>query len=66
MVEEEDRYERPMRTYEVAGVTVTNIKLEQSSMREVTSGSLPDRVPVTALAQLLASHAVVAVVETTP
>lgn len=44
------------RAYEVAGVTVTNMKLEQSAMREVTSGILPVRVPVTALAQLLASH----------
>jgi hypothetical protein len=39
---------------EVAGVTVTTMKLEQSLAREVMSGTLPGRVPVTALAQLLA------------
>jgi hypothetical protein len=43
-----------MRTHEVAGVTVTTMKLEQSLAREVMSGTLPERVPVTALAQLLA------------
>jgi len=43
-----------MRTYEVAGVTVISMKLEQSSAREVTSGIFPVRVPVTALAQLSA------------
>jgi hypothetical protein len=47
-------------TYDVAGVTVTCWKLEQSAIREVTSGILPVRVPVTARAQLLALHAVVA------
>ena len=35
---------------------VTCMKLEQSSIREVTSGTFPDRVPVTALAQLSALH----------
>jgi hypothetical protein len=45
-----------LRTYDVAGVTVIFMKLEQSSMREVTSGTFPDRVPVTALAQLSALH----------
>ena len=48
-------------TYEVAGVTVTSIKLEQSFSREVTSGIFPVRVPVTPLAQ---SSALQAVVET--
>ena len=43
-----------LRTYEVAGVTVTSMKLEQSAAREVTSGIFPVRVPVTALAQLSA------------
>jgi hypothetical protein len=33
------------------------MKLEQSSIREVTSGMLPVRVPVTALAQSLALQA---------
>jgi hypothetical protein len=42
------------------------MKLEQSFWREVTSGILPDRVPVTALAQLLASQAVVTLQERTP
>jgi hypothetical protein len=37
-------------------VTVASIKLEQSSAREVMSGTLPERVPVTALAQLFALH----------
>ncbi len=44
------------RAYEVAGVTVTNMKLEQSAMREVTPGILPVRVPVTVLENLLASY----------
>jgi hypothetical protein len=43
-----------MRTNEVAGVTVTTMKLEQSLAREVMSGTLPERLPVTPLAQLLA------------
>jgi hypothetical protein len=43
-------------TYDVAGVTLTNMKLEQSSMREVASGIFRVQVPVTALAQLLASQ----------
>jgi hypothetical protein len=41
-------------TYEVAGVTVTRMKLEQSDSRAETSGTFPGRVPVTALAQLSA------------
>jgi hypothetical protein len=45
-----------VRIYEVAGVTVTIMKLEQSAEREVTSGILPVRVPLTALAQLSATH----------
>lgn len=45
-----------MGTYDVAGVTVTNMKLEQSFIREVMSGIFPVRVPVTARAQLLALH----------
>lgn len=43
-----------LRTYDVAGVTVISMKLEQSAIREVTSGIFPVRVPVTALAQLSA------------
>jgi hypothetical protein len=43
-----------LRTYEVAGVTVISMKLEQSAARDVTSGIFPVRVPVTALAQLSA------------
>jgi hypothetical protein len=35
---------------------LTNMKLEQSSMREVASGIFRVQVPVTALAQLLASQ----------
>ena len=54
-----------LRTYVVAGVTVTCMKLEQSAMRELTSGTFPGRVPVTALAQLSALHPVV-VQERTP
>lgn len=37
-------------------MTVINMKLEQSSLRIDTSGNLPGRVPVTALAQLSALH----------
>jgi|HubBroStandDraft_4_1064222.scaffolds.fasta_scaffold1053864_2 hypothetical protein len=46
-------------TYDGAGVTVVSWKLEQSAWREVTSGTFPARVPVTALAQLSALQAVV-------
>jgi len=45
-----------LRTYDVAGVIVILMKLEQSAIREVTSGTFPGRVPVTALAQLSALH----------
>lgn len=38
-------------------MTVISMKLEQSLMREVSSGTFPARVPVTALAQLSALHA---------
>jgi hypothetical protein len=41
-------------SYVGSGVTVVNRKLEQSNCREVTSGILPVRVPVTARAQLFA------------
>jgi len=41
---------------EVAGVTLISMKLEQSCIREATSGIFPLRVPVTALAQLLSLH----------
>ena len=43
-------------TYDVAGVTVTFWKLEQSAERAEASGILPVRVPVTARAQLLLLH----------
>jgi hypothetical protein len=43
-------------TYEPAGVTVINMKLEQSDFRTETAGSLPGRVPVTPLAQLSSLH----------
>lgn len=43
-------------TYAVDGVTVTSIKLEQSSSLDVIGGILPATVPVTARAQLLALH----------
>lgn len=38
-------------------MTVTSMKLEQSFLREVSSGIFPVRVPVTALAQPSALHA---------
>ena len=45
-----------MCTYDVGGVLVTSRRVEQSSSREVTGGNLSLRVPVTARAQLFASH----------